>query len=299
MPRSLLRGDYSLLMAVESSSRPNSWYRVLTDRQTGLLSCDCPPWTFNQNQDAEGHRFCPHTRIGEQLINPTVVTPLPQPQRVYTGRTLPPLLMVTQQQWPGLRGNWSIEERDANIGTKSYHFVLLRLAIGNGGIATGVVAFANTHHHTELERYPGVAGWAGYAIAAEVARLAGLPLLGNPPEHFRIDHRPTTRRQTQPEQPTTATRPIPAMPHIGLMDILRVGDIVNQGDGLTPTIRAENTLRLYLGDDLYSQLDNQGFLDISSVLHADRQRVYRMRRDPRHRNERRLTAACRKVERFI
>ena len=54
------------------------------------------------------------------------------------------LLVATQEQWPGLRGYWSIEERDANIGTKSYHFVLLRLELGNGGTATGVVAFAGT-----------------------------------------------------------------------------------------------------------------------------------------------------------
>ena len=49
MPRSLANGDYSLVMAVESSSRTDSWYRILADRQTGALSCDCPPWTFKQD----------------------------------------------------------------------------------------------------------------------------------------------------------------------------------------------------------------------------------------------------------
>src|SRR6266700_5694968 len=52
MTRSLANGDYSLVMAIESASRPDSWYRVLADRQTGALSCDCPPWTFKQGQDA-------------------------------------------------------------------------------------------------------------------------------------------------------------------------------------------------------------------------------------------------------
>jgi len=48
MTRSLANGDYSLVMAVESSSQPDSWYRVLADRNTGMLSCDCPPWTVRR-----------------------------------------------------------------------------------------------------------------------------------------------------------------------------------------------------------------------------------------------------------
>src|SRR5436305_5551526 len=76
MPRSLIRGDYSLLMAVESSSRPNSWYRVLADRQTGLLSCDCPIWLFNRQADEQGNRACQHTIVTSRLAatNQTAVT---------------------------------------------------------------------------------------------------------------------------------------------------------------------------------------------------------------------------------
>ncbi len=48
MPRSLANGDYSLVMATESTSRANSWYRVLADRRTGNLSCDCPAWTVRR-----------------------------------------------------------------------------------------------------------------------------------------------------------------------------------------------------------------------------------------------------------
>src|SRR2546428_12161843 len=71
MPRSLVRGDYSLVMAVESSSRPNSWYRVLADRQSGALSCDCPPYIFNRNHDAEGKRSCQHTDFATLLATGT------------------------------------------------------------------------------------------------------------------------------------------------------------------------------------------------------------------------------------
>ena len=274
MPRSLLRGDYSLLVAIESSSHPNRWYRVLTDRQTGLLSCDCPIWTFNRQEDSQGHRSCPHTVITSQLDagNPSV-----QRRPAPPVSTTHPLLAATQEQWPGLRGAWSIEERDANIGPKPYHFVLLRLALGNGGTATGVVAFANAHYHTAQEMIPGMAGWAGYAIAAEAARLAGHPFMGQVPENFRIDRRPSNR-QRQRTTPSTASRPMPAVPNIGLTDILRVGDIIDQGDGLTPRQRAANTLRLFVGEETFNQLERQGFLDVSSAKHQGR--VYRLRRDP-------------------
>jgi hypothetical protein len=36
--------------------------------------------------------------------------------------------------------------------------VLLRLAIGNGGIATGLVTFTERHHPTEASMVAGVAG---------------------------------------------------------------------------------------------------------------------------------------------
>jgi hypothetical protein len=279
MPRSFAQGDYSLVMAIESSSRPSSWYRVLADRQSGALSCDCPPWTFNRNQDEQGHRFCPHTRIAERLAGGSAGTGQPgaSPMSALI------LLSATQEQWPGLHGTWSMEERNANIGTKPYHFVLQRLAMGNGGTATGVVAFAHAHHHTINEMIPGVAGWAGYAIAAEVARLGGFPLAGQPPEHFRIERRPSTRQRVTP---SATSQPAPAAPSIGLADILRVGDIVQPGRD--PRIVAEQTLSLFLGEELYAQLEHQGFLDVSSMRYADEQRVYRLRRDHYKERERRV-----------
>jgi hypothetical protein len=133
---------------------------------------------------------------------------------------------------------------------------------------------------------PGVAGWAGYAIAAEVAGLGGFINIGNPPEHVRIDRRPSTgrRRHITPQ----AVPSTPIVSSIGLTDILRVGDIVDQGDGLTPATRAENTLKLFLGDTLYALLEREHFLDVSSVHYANEQRVYRLRRDPYKEQERRV-----------
>ena len=54
---------------------------------------------------------------------------------------------------------------------------------------------------------------------------------------------------------------------------------------LTPAQRAENTLRLFLGPQ-HALLERQGFLDVSSGLHPGR--VYRLRRDPQRRYERRV-----------
>lgn len=270
MPRSLAHGDYSLLIAIESSSRPNSWYRVLADRRRGTLSCDCPPWVFNRNRSVEGIRSCQHTDFAQLLIGGRQV----QHGTVNTS-TSSPLLTATREQWPGLRGDWRIEQTDTTIRTNRYHVVLLNLALGNGGTATGVVAFANQHRHSETEMISGVAGWAGYTIAAEVARLGGFPLVGQPPEHFRIDQRPTTNR-----------RQAPTVPAIGLADILKVGDMVRPGTN--PALIAEETLKMFLGQETYALLERQGFLDVSSVRFADERRVYRLRRDPAKRRERRV-----------
>lgn len=61
-----------------------------------------------------------------------------------------------------------------------------------------------------------------------------------------------------------------------------------RGDGLRPIERAEQTLRLFLGEQLYQQLETHGFLDVSSVRYAEEQRVYRLRRDPGKLCERRV-----------
>ena len=268
MPRSLARGDYRLVLAIESASRSDAWYRVLADRRSGALSCDCSVWIFNQN-----NRTCQHTDVATLLLQ----TPQARVQRATVSQTsqTTPLVAAVQEQWPGLGGAWEIEERQSRIGQHPYRFILVRLFPGNGGEPiAGVAAFALTHQHTDAHLASRVAGWAGYAIAAEIARRGGFPLAGQPPEHFRVASRQSSARQRGP-----AAR-------IGLSDILRVGDRVDLGDGLRPVERAENTLRLFLGETLYGQLTEQGFLDVSSVQTPGR--VYRLRRDPHHRHERRV-----------
>lgn len=270
MPRSLINGDYSLIMAIESASRANSWYRVLADRLTGNLSCDCPAWTFRQNGGQA--RSCKHTRQAQQLIGAHQIgSPIARASGAAAETNL--LIQATRQQWPGLGGKWSIEQRTHTFDNTPYSFVQLRLLTGNGTSATGLVAFAQRYHHTQESMVAGVAGWAGYAIAAEVARLAGYPMAGQPPEHFKVSRRTETGTQRR---------------RLGLGDILRVGDQVDLGDGYTPAQRAENTLRLFLGENLYAQLERQHFLDVSSTRYAHEQRVYRVRRDPDKRRERRV-----------
>lgn len=268
MPRSLAHGDYSLIMAIESASRANSWYRVLADRQTGNLSCDCPSWTFRQSDGQV--RSCKHTRQA-QLMSGTQQ----QGGAIARARGRVPetdlLIHATRQQWPGLGGKWSIEQRLHTFDNTPYTFVLLRLDAGNGISATGVVTFAQAFHPTQESLVAGVAGWAGYAIAAEIARRAGYPLAGQPPDHFNVTRGRGSRTR-----------------RLGLGDILRVGDQIDLGDGYTPAQRAENTLRLFLGEQLYAQLERQHFLDVSSQRYAHERRVYRVRRDPARQRERRV-----------
>ena len=278
MPRSLARGDYRLVMAVESASRADSWYRVLINHQSGQLSCDCPAWTFRQDAGSPGTgRSCKHTRVAQLLLNSEggVNARLAgQPVERASGAAAESnrLVQATRQQWPGLGGRWSFEQRAGTLDNQPYHFVLLRLTTGNGTTATGLVAFARCYHLTIESMVAGVAGWAGYAIAAAVARSAGYALAGQPPDHFKVTRRAVTADGRR----------------LGLADILRVGDQVELGDGYTPVQRAENTLRLFLGDSLYAQLERQHFLDVSSVCYAHEQRVYRVRRDPAKRRDRRV-----------
>jgi hypothetical protein len=277
MPRSLANGDYTLVMAIESASQANSWYRVLQDRQTSALSCDCPAWMFRQDGGTE--RSCKHTRLAQLLMNTQGAvnvqrtgTPLERARGAAAESNL--LVQSTRQQWAGLGGRWSIEQRSSTFDNHPYRFVLLQLYTGNGTSATGLVAFTQRFHPTEESMIAGVAGWAGYALAAEVARAAGYPLAGQPPQHFKV-----TRR---------AGGGAASGRRLGLGDILRVGDQVNLGDSYTPAQRAENTLRLFLGEELYARLERQHFLDVSSVRFAGERRVYRLRRDPGKQRDRRV-----------
>lgn len=270
MARSLAGGDYRLLMAVESASRANTWYRICVDLHNQALSCDCIAWI--KQAAPPNRRICKHTALAFRLIAAAGPGPLAATPDVLDEQH--PLIQPTREQWNGLTGTWSLEQRDITIQSDSYHLVLLGLNTSNGMNASGVVAFANRHQPTTQSMVAGVAGWAGYAIAAQIARLAGYNLVGQPPEHFHVDRTAAagSRRRIDPNR-------------VGLSNMLRVGERRDLGDGLTPIQRAENTLRLFLGPT-FEQLVTQGFLDVSSTLYPER--VYRLRRDPQRLRDRRV-----------
>jgi len=141
-------------------------------------------------------------------------------------------------------------------------------------IATAAIAFATCHPATLGSRAAPVGDWGGYTIAASFCRQAGVPIAGEPPLHFAEALAGRSAPRRAPLQPGTSTR-----------EILAIGDQRDLGDGLTPMQRAENTLRLFLGPQ-HALLERQGFLDVSSGLYPGR--VYRIRRDPQRRYERRV-----------
>jgi hypothetical protein len=274
MTRSLAHGDYGLLAVIESASRPDSWYRQLADRKTNAISCDCASWI---NSGAE--RECKHADFTSSLCAaPSASAAI---ETLHSARVRShPLITATQQQWDGLTGQWSIEMARGEIARVGYLVALLRLETGNGDVATGIVAFCDKHRPDLASITPGVVGWAGYAIASECARLSGTsPNVGQPPEHYQFRPARAGRARTAP----TGSAPSPqGHPPIYLRDILRTTDL---RDGLTPAQRAENTLRMFFGQD-YALLEQQHFLDISSRFYNGR--VYRLRRDPTRQSEHRV-----------
>ena len=300
MTKSLANGDYTFVMLVESASarEANTWYRVLADKLTGWLSCDCHTWVYKGDveEDEQGNemRLCKHTRFTGRLLSlqraPGATTTIQPSAELQGVATTHPLVAATQQQWRGLGGVWGIEQRTAAIGSDDYELVLLSLRPGNGGLATGLVAFSHRHHDRRdyASMVPGMALWGGFSIASQVARMHdGFGTIAPPTVHFTVTGR-EGRGRRDGRGPRGATREIPFPSRVGLADILRVGDRVDLGDGLEPEVRAENTLRLFLGETLYAKLERDGYLDVSSVAFADRKRVYRLRRDPQKASERRV-----------
>jgi len=292
MARSLRNGDFDLVLAIQSPSSPERWYRVLLDRSrtlTGetLLSCDCVGWLQDARNAAArralaaGHsdtglrvpRGCKHTDVATTLLGTASGGAMPR------YRTDHPYVGATRTRWAPLRDfvpedGWGIQEARITVSAEPYHLVLLQATGTTGITATAAIAFAAGHPATLGSRAAPVADWGGYTIAASFCRQAGVPLVGEPPLHFAetLPGRGAPRRA--PLQPGTSTR-----------EILAIGDQRDLGDGLTPTQRAENTLRLFLGPQ-HALLEHQGFLDVSSGLYPGR--VYRIRRDPHRRYEQRV-----------
>jgi len=277
-------GDYRLVVATESSSRPDVWYRVLQDTSTGNLQCDCPNWLTNAN------RTCKHTDAGRLLLGAGnlqasgTVPSIPDAQRL--AALTHPLVEATRGQWQGIEtATFGIEERDSMVGRDPYHFVLLRVQTGDDIQASAVVAFARRHFQAGTDPHvhmqTGVVGWAGYELCSRVARAADFPMVGQPPIHYRMPRRapmqPTGRAQQQSR--------LLDEPEYGVADLLKIGERKDLGDGLTPKQRAEGTLRLFLGP-LYQQVQTQGYLDVPSARVTNR--VYRVRRDSSREIERRV-----------
>ncbi|MEI8305490.1 MAG: hypothetical protein WCF99_00360 [Chloroflexales bacterium] len=289
MARSLRNGDFDLVLAIQSPSSPDRWYRVLLDRaraQAGetVLSCDCAGWLQDARNAAARRalaagrsdaglrvaRGCKHTDAAQALLGQPGGALLPRYRDDH------PYIGATRMRWAPLRdfvpeGGWGIQEARITVSDAPYHLVLLQATGTTGSVATATIAFAICHPTTLGSRAAPVAGWGGYAIASSFCRQAGVPLVGEPPLHV-VDG-PVDRRATRPAGP------------ISDRAILAIGDQRDLGDGLTPAQRAENTLRMFLGPQ-HALLERQGFLDVSSGLHPGR--VYRLRRDPQRRYERRV-----------
>lgn len=278
MVASLERGDYQIAAVIESASRQGSFYRNLVRRGTHDRSCDCPSWINNTHGGVV--RSCKHTNFVHRLALAGQAYPFIDTITLYDRTNTHPLIDATRRQWGGnvrdggLTGDWTLEMGHSLITNQRYLVTLLRLDTGNGDTVTGVVAFSERHHPTLESMEEAVVGWSGYTIASQVARLAGLPNVGNPPEHYQFRHTNRSRR-------TTATQPGTYAP-IALRDILHTREL---HDGLRPAERAENALRLFLGTD-YDLLERQHFLDISSRFY--RGRVYRLRRNPNKNYEHRV-----------
>ena len=277
MSRTLLdmirAGEATLVYTAQSSSKADAWYRVAQIHEDRRLQCDCGQWTRGRQWTGRSfaERSCKHTDLARRLLKPVGgVTGPVTAERALAAES--PLIAAVRQQWPGLLGDWSIEEARTNVGTDVYLVYLLRLT-AIAGVFTGTLALAQRHAPTRDDLVAGLAGWAGFQIAAGVARASGYPLVGAPPQHWRAPARATPARARTTRPATGAPPPRTAF---GLNDILSVGNRRELGDGRTPDQRAEALIEGFLGPE-YERLQRQGYLDVSSRLCEGR--VYRVRLD--------------------
>jgi hypothetical protein len=263
---SIATGDYTLVCAVQSASRAADWYRVARHRRTRALSCDCPTWTFNQH----GNRTCKHTDFAASLLGWEC-----PPTAGSDDQDAHPFVTAIGDQFPGLRGHWQVRDQAGRIARAPYRVVSLQCTSGTGDHVEATLALALAHRQSEAAIRGEIAIRLGYAVALELAQRRGIALDLRPPSHYRVI--PSSARH-----PARVAADLPA---IEMDRILRIAG--TPAAGSTPVERAEGTLRLLLGDRLYTQLLGDGHLDVPSAQYAARQRVYRLRRDPaRHRDMR-------------
>lgn len=313
--RSIANGAYLTLLHIQSGRRRDDWYRIALDRRSLTLSCDCAAWTFNRS----GMRACKHTDFAGTLLiglaTPAVTTPMPttrpavpattstahaqNAQSAQNVQNAHPYVQAINAQFPGFRGHWQVEERRGLLAGQRYRLVQIRFTGGNSEAVEATVALAESHRLTERERLVEVAVRAGYCIALELAHRRGIDLDVRPPAHFTVRSTGTGGRPDLPQRqsapPRAAQRTnlpphhdhIPQeLPSIQLDHIMRIAG--TPAAGRTPTERAEGTLRLMLGDKAYQRLEFTGYLDVPSALYRERRRVYRLRRDSRKSEDKRV-----------
>jgi hypothetical protein len=175
---SLANDDYRLIGAIQGS-RAETWYRQLLHAQQPRradgryhLSCDCPSWTANQS----GARTCKHTTITSQILDGNALAGAASiAGDALTIRTV----IAMQPLLQGIHGEWRVTECHAPIKGASYRFSLLDVTLPHieqertSGIAGAFVALAERANPTVQDISAAVAAWAGWAVAAEVARLSG------------------------------------------------------------------------------------------------------------------------------
>jgi hypothetical protein len=196
MARSLRNGDFDLVLAIQSPSSPDRWYRVLLDRAQALagetvLSCDCTGW----RQDARNAtarralaagrsdaglrvpRGCKHTDAAQALLGSPAGTVMPR------YRTDHPYVGATRTRWAPLRefvpeDGWGLQEARITVSGEPYHLVLLQANSTTDTTATAAIAFASRHPATLGSRAAPVGDWGGYTIAASFCVL--FPVLVSP-----------------------------------------------------------------------------------------------------------------------
>ena len=205
-------------------------------------------------------------------------------------------VQAIQTQFPGIHGHWLVNERRGVISGDGYRIVQIRLQSGNGDEVQASIAFADSHRRTPQELIDEVAIRLGYTISLELAFRRNITIGIRPPSHYTpqrqgagtheraVRHRVDTERRRRDYLPSLD--PTIGLPSIQFDDILRVAG--SPAAGANPAERAEGTLRFVLGDELYTQLSANGYLDVPSVHYADRKRVYRLRRDPHHQSDKRI-----------
>jgi hypothetical protein len=266
-PQSIANGDYTLVCYAQSASRAADWYRVARHRRTRALSCDCPRWTFNQ----QGNRTCKHTDFAVSLLEGER-----PPVTGSDDHDAHPFVTAVGEQFPGLRGHWQVREQSGRIAREPYRAVRLQFTSGNGDRVQATLALALGHRLSEAAIRGEIAIRLGYAIALELAHCRGIALDMRPPSHYQTI--PSSARRRAPSAPD--------LPAIEMDRILRIAGTPAQGS--TPVERAEGTLRLMLGDALYTQLLGDGYLDVPSAQYAACRRVYRLRRDPARLSDKRV-----------